>query len=110
MKSKQLRFVSVGSVGTAEFSVEAYVDGLYKDVNGNILYKPALTIGFMAGDIKGFGYNDGPMGGGRRADDPRLWGWPVKFKLLKLRYIGAASKPLQIISASFLYSRGVYKR
>jgi hypothetical protein len=110
MKAKHLRFISVGTVGTAEFTVEAYVDGLYKDDTGIVMYGPALSMAFIGGSTKGFGYNDGPMGGGRRGDDPRLWGSPVKFKLLKLRFLGTAEKPLQIISASFLYSRGKYKR
>jgi hypothetical protein len=110
MKSKHLRFVSVGTVGTSEFTLEAYVDGMYKDDTGIVRFGPALSMPFIAGGTLGAGYNDGPMGGGRRADDVRLWGSPVKFKLLKLRVIGTGSKPLQILSASFLYSRGKYKR
>jgi hypothetical protein len=110
MKSKHLRFVQVGTIGTAEFTLEAYVDGLYKNGNGVVVFGPALSMVFIGGDTHGSGYNDGPMGGGRRGDDPRLWGSPVKFKLLKLRFIGTAVKPLQIISTSFLYARGRYKR
>jgi len=110
MKSKHLRFVSVGTIGTAEFTLEAYVDGMYKDDDGNIMFGPALSMAFTGGSTHGLGYNDGPFGGGRRADDPRLWGSPVKFKMLKLRFIGTAVKPLQVLNAAFLYSRGRYKR
>lgn len=110
MKSKQLRFISIGSMGTAEYTVEAYVDGMYKNGDGNVVFGPALSMNFIGGDTHGSGYNDGPMGGGRRGDDPRLWGSPLKFKLLKLRFIGTATKPLQILNTSFLYSRGKYKR
>jgi hypothetical protein len=110
MKSKHLRFISIGTLGSAEFTAEAYVDGMYKDDNGVVRFGPGLSVPFTGGGTLGAGYNDGPMGGGRRADDPRLWGYPLKFKLLKLRFIGTTTKPLQIISASFLYSRGKYKR
>jgi hypothetical protein len=30
--------------------------------------------------------------------------------MLKLRFIGTAIKPLQVLNAAFLYSRGKYKR
>jgi hypothetical protein len=110
MKVKQLRFISVGTDGKAEFTLEVYVDGFYKDDNGVVFYGPALTMTFTGGGTYGLGYNDGPFGGGRRSDDPRLWGTPVKFKLMKLRFVGTATKPLQILNAAFLYSRGKYKR
>jgi hypothetical protein len=110
MKSKQLRYTTVGTLGTSEFTLEAYVDALYKDSNGNVIFSPALSTLFIGGDAPGAGYNSGPFGGGRRADDPRLWNFPVKFKLLKLRIIGSTFKPLQIINMAFLYSRGRYKR
>src|SRR5258706_4945409 len=110
MKVKQLRFMSVTTSGSAEFTIEAYVDGLYKDDDGNILFGPALSIQMIVGGAKGFGFDMGPFGGGRRSDDPRLMGYPVKFKLLKIRFLVSSTKPLQIIDISFLFSRGKYKR
>lgn len=110
MKVKQLRFVSGTAIGVAEFNIEIYVDGLYKDDNGNAQFGPALTADFIGGSIRGFGYNDDPYGGGAKIDDPRLWGFPVKFKLLKIRVTGNTMKTLQINDFSFLYSEGMYKR
>jgi len=110
IKTKQLRFLSVGTIGTAEFTVEVYVDNMYKDVNGTVLFGPALSIDLIGNSTKGAGFDDGPFGGGRRSNDPRLQGFPVKFKLLKIRVVGMAIKPLQIINMSFLFSRGKYKR
>jgi len=104
MKVKQLRFASVGTLGSAEFTLEVYADRLFNGFN------PGLSLPFIGGDAAGFGFDAGPFGGGRRSDDPRLYGFPLKFKLLKLRFIGASTKPLQIVNTSFLFSRGKYKR
>lgn len=110
MKVKQLRFVKVGTKGTAEFSLDLYVDNLFEDSNGNIIYSPAITMNFIANDAVGFGQDAGPYGGGRRSGDPRLFGTPVKFKTMKPRITGSTKKPLQIINMSFLFARGKYKR
>jgi hypothetical protein len=110
MKIKQLRFVAATAIGVARFTVEVYVDGLYKDDNGNIMYNPALMVEFVGNSMRGFGYDDGPYGGGRVADDPRLWGFPVKFKILKVKVFGTSTKTLQVNDFSFLYSEGQYKR
>lgn len=110
MKAKQLRFIAGVAIGVAEFTVDIYVDSLYKDDNGNILFGPALSADFIGNKIKGFGYNDMPYGGGAKLDDPRLWGFPVKFKTMKIRVTGSTMRTLQLNEFSFLYSEGMYKR
>jgi hypothetical protein len=110
MQIKMLQFVRVGTKGTAEFTFRAWVDNLYKDVDGNVVFNPAVSINFIGNDAPGFGYDAGPYGGGRRSADPRLYGFPVKFKTLKPGIIGSTRDPLHVVGMSFLYMRGRYHR
>lgn len=110
MRVKQTSHVAMATKGTAEFMVKAWVDNLYKDFDGNILHDPALTMQFIGNDAKGFGYDEGPYGGGRRSNDPRLYKFPVKFKTLKVAVSGAVRKPLEFSSISFLYAKGSFTR
>lgn len=112
MKVKKLRFISIGSKGTSEFTVEAYVDKLYKDFDGNTIYSPVVSMTFIGNDAPGFGVEtgEGPFGTGRRSGDPRLYNYPVKFKSIKFRMYGSTIKPLEIANFSFLYARGSYFR
>lgn len=110
MKVKQLKFISIASKGTAKFTVDAYVDNLYKDRNGVVQYSPALSMDFMGNDAAGFGYDAGPYGGGRRSNDPRLFSFPLKFKSLKIVIHGTSRDPLEIDTISFLFTKGKYRR
>ncbi len=145
MKSKLLRFTSMATKGVAAFTLEAYVDNLYKDVDGNVMHDAALTMDFVGNDARGFGFDEGfdsarsteyvlredgsyllredgsriirvaddgegPFGGGRRSKDPRLYGFPAKFKMVKFRVTGHARRFLQIINLSFAFSRGNFRR
>lgn len=107
---KMLRFLNVQSKGTGYFTVEAYVDGLYKDEDGAALHTPAVSMEFRGDEARGFGYSDGGFGGGRKSGDPRLYGFPVKFKLIKLRITSSTVVPLEIISFMLLFSRGKFGR
>ncbi len=109
-KVKQLRYVSIATKGDAEFTFECYVDNLYKDVNDAVIYDPALSMVFIGNDAYGYGFDDGGYGMGRRSRDPRLFGFPVKFKYIKFRIIGSVSKKLEVVNLSFLYARGKYQR
>lgn len=109
-KTKKLTHISVGSNGTAEFTVEAYVDNFYKDYDGNVIYDPAVSIDLCGNDAPGYGVEDGPFGGGRRSNDARLWKFPAKFKAIKFRLYGSATQPLEITMFSFLFARGKYFR
>jgi hypothetical protein len=110
MKVKQLRFISVGTRGTAEFTVQMYVDNLYKNFEGTQVYDPALSMTFIGNDAPGYGEDVGPYGGGRRSNDPNLWSYNAKFKMAKFRIIGSTIKPLEVINFSFLYAKGRYSR
>lgn len=112
MNTKLMRYVSLYSKGTARFDLKAYVDNLYKDDLGEVIYQPAKSIEFIGNDTPGFGTQDDniPMGGGRRSGDPRLWRFPVKFKMVKFIISGSAREALQIIAIHFLYSKGSFKR
>jgi hypothetical protein len=110
MRIKVLRFISMATKGNARFMVNAYVDNLYKDVDGNVVVDPALSMAFIGNEAAGFGYDAGPYGGGRRSDDPRLFKFPAKFKKLKIVLTGVEGGELELINMSFLFSRGRYKR
>lgn len=110
VKTKKLTHISVGSNGTAEFTVEAYVDDLYKDNTGAVVYDPVVSLDLCGNHAPGYGVGDGPYGGGRRSGDPRLWKFPAKFKKIKFRIYGSTTKPLEISMFSFLFSRGKYFR
>jgi hypothetical protein len=105
LKLKQLRYVSIATKGDAEFTFDCYVDNLYKDVDGNIIYAPGVSMTFIGNDAYGFGFDDGPYGMGRRSRDPRLFGLPIKFKTVKFKIWGATMKKLEIVNLSFLYAR-----
>jgi len=122
MKLKQLRYISIATKGDAEFTFDVYVDNLFKDVNGNMLtdyngveIKPGLSMAFVGNDASGYGFDDPNIdpvtlgetgyGAGRRSRDPRLYGFPIKFKTIKFRVRGAVKKKLELVNLSFLYAR-----
>lgn len=104
------KFTRIGSKGTSEFNVAFYVDNLYKDVDGNVLYSAALSMAFIGNDARGFGYDAGPYGGGRRSNDPRLYGTPLKFKTIKVIFSGSTKLPLELDGITFLYAKGKFRR
>lgn len=112
MQTKKNRFVQIGSKGTASFTLEAFVDNLFKDDQGVQVYDPALSMEFVGTDAVGYGLDldTVPYGTGRRSGEPRLWKYPVKFKSIKFRFKGSTSKPLTLINMTFLFSRGGYMR
>jgi hypothetical protein len=110
MQQLQCKFLAIQSSGTAPFMLSVWVDNLFEDVDGNIVYDPAMVMEFIGNDAAGFGYDAGPYGGGRRSNDPRLWDFPLKFKSLKMRITGSIKKPLEIAGFTFLYNRGKWRR
>jgi hypothetical protein len=118
MQVKFLRFISLATKGNARFTVQAFVDNLFKDHEGNERFGPAAEMEFIGNEAVGFGYegstedntDTGPYGGGRRSDDPRLFKFPCKFKKMKIRIKGSKAGDLEIVNMSFLFSRGKYKR
>jgi hypothetical protein len=116
MQLKMLRYLSLATKGSGPFTVEAYVDNLFKDEDGEWLINqdgsqinPQLSMDFVGNDALGFGF-DGVFGGGRRSRDPRLWKFPTKFKSVKFRIKGSTTRALEFINMSFLFVRGKYTR
>lgn len=116
MQLKFLKFLSLATKGSGEFTVEAFVDNIYKDEDGVRLndefgaqIQPQLSLDFVGNDALGFGFN-GVFGGGRRSRDPRLWKFPTKFKSVKFRIVGSTKRALEFINMSFLFVRGKYTR
>lgn len=110
MKTKHNRFARVGTRGSATFTLKIYVDELYKDYDGNVIYDPAVEIEFIGNQAFGFGYDEGPYGGGRLSNAPRLYGMPVKFQMMKPVITGSSRLPLEIANMSFLFAKGRYSR
>jgi hypothetical protein len=109
MSIKHSRYISVEAKGTSQFTLQMFVDNLYKD-RFTEEYTPELEIVFLGGDTSGFGDADQPYGGGRKLLDEQLWAWPAKFKIAKLRLTGASRQPLQIVSISLMYLEGGIRR
>lgn len=145
MKTKLLRYLNAATKGSGGFTIEAYVDNLYKDEDGVILHDPAISMDFVGNDVRGFGYDDsvvdaqfgdfslrtdgdfilrpdgsriiriennseGIFGGGRRSFDPRLYGFPLKYKMIKFRITGRTRRFLQIVNLNFAFARGNFRR
>jgi hypothetical protein len=107
---KSLRYASVATKGTAQFTLSVWVDNLYKDDDGTIIHSPALSLLFIGNDAPGFGFDAGPYGGGRRSNDPRNYRFPVSFKTLKAKITGSVREHLEISGMTFLFLRGKYQR
>jgi hypothetical protein len=110
MTVKFLRFIAMATKGNAKFFISAYVDNLYKNHTGDVVFNPTLSTEFIGNEGEGFGFDAGPYGGGRRSGDPRLWKFPCKFKTLKVRVHGEEAGDLEIVNVSFLFNRGKYRR
>jgi len=96
MRTKQLRFVSIDSRGIEEFHLAAKVDFQAPD---------ALTARFMGNDAV---LSIDPTIS--KSNDPRLYGFPLKFKTIKAIISGIAKNTLTIASIRFLFSKGRFRR
>ena len=106
-KSKVLRHLKIDTAGAAQFTVQVFVNRVYKNFDGEL--NPAAQLEFVAGSSNGFGVDVGPYGGGRRANDERFFGLPAKFKIMKLRVVGSSSRGLTITGVSMVYLQGTYR-
>jgi hypothetical protein len=107
-RTKFLKMIQADTKGTAQFTIDVFVDNYYKDENNE--YDPAVSLEFVAGDSPGYGGGDQPYGGGRRLQDERPWGLPAEFKIMKLRFHGSTKKPLSVITFTILYWIGTFRR
>jgi hypothetical protein len=91
MRAKQLRFMSIDSRGTAQFRVDAFVDfNNASAINASYVGNNAIS--------------------GLKSNDPQLYGFPIKFKTVKIRITGAVREPLTIASIRYLFSKGRFRR
>jgi len=107
-RKKRLSYIQIDTGGTAQFTLQAFVDNYYLDRDGN--FDPATSFDFVGGDSQGYGNQDQPYGGGRRTKDERPWKNPADFKILKLRLSGSSNKPLNIATLTIIYYIGTYFR
>jgi hypothetical protein len=128
---KSTRFIALDTVGTATFNVDAFVDNLLVDQSdtgekfldstlftdgfgfvADPVYSPLLSMQMAGGDRLGFG-GDGfgnDFGGDRPSRDERLYNWPAKGKIHKLRVWGDAREALRIITITLGYLSGSIRR
>lgn len=108
---KQMHYAGALTLGNAVFDLKFYVDHLYKDVEGDVVHNPALTLSFVGGEAFGLGEEGEQLfGGGRRSDHPKLWKAPAKFKAFKWRLTGTVRKQFSLASIIMLYRRGLFQR
>jgi len=108
VNNKTTRYIAFDTKGTAQFTAKMFVDNIYKDSDGEL--DPAIEVNFTGGDSPGYGGGEQPFGGGRRTSDPRLWNWPAKFQIMKLRFEGSARTELRFISITLFYLKGSIRR
>ena len=103
--TKSLRHIHFDANGVSQFTVKAFVDYIYRQTETGAL-QPVREMQFTAGDSAGFGAGDQPFGGGRRTREQLLWNFPLRFKLLKLRFEADTTAQLRISAVSFMYHEG----
>lgn len=101
-KSKHTKYIGFDTRGASEFTVEMYID--------NLLTAPALSMEFSAGEQGQFGDGPQPYGGGRNTSRKKLYAWPMKFQIAKLKITGTSSEGLAFVSISFYYHMAGVRR
>lgn len=129
--TKESRYLQLDTQGKARFTAQMFIDNIYKQRVGgepftdgtlftdgwgfeNELYglQPTLSMDFVGGDRGGFGAEafSWEFGGGRISSDERLYAWPSKFKIFKLRFTGFAKGGLRYIAITMHYMKGAIRR
>lgn len=102
---KYMKYIAMDTLGTSTFTCRAYVDDIYE--YGGV-DTPLLTIDFVGGQnlptIPPTVRTDRPT------SDERLYGFPAKFRLLKLRFSGTTRLPIRFISISLGFLMGSIRR
>ena len=128
---KNSRYINFDTLGDNKFTVEMFIDNLYKDrtdfgedweeddlkfddgtgFDVDVLI-PTLSMIFEGGDGPGFGGDSfgEDFGGGRPTRLETLYAWTSKYKLQKLRMSGEATQPLKFISITLAYLKGSPRR
>lgn len=129
------KFLATETTGRGEFTMQMFIDRILKPSpdlgeayaiddtmhtdgygwtpgNEEATYNPTLSMDMVGGDRGGFGVEEFQelFGGGRISSDERLYAWPSKFKIFKLRFKGRTRGPLQFVSVSMYYQLGNARR
>lgn len=131
-QTKHTRYLAVETTGRGAFTTQMFIDNIarprpflgeafgddtlftdgYGFTPGTEDYDPALEMNMVGGDRGGFGIEPFAenFGGGRISSDERLYRWPSKNKIFKLRFFGNTRGPLSFISVSMYYQEGNIRR
>lgn len=105
LNHKYMKYIALDTEGTSQFTCRAYVDRLY---TYNNIDSPLVQIALTGGDnqpaVPPATRTDRPT------DDERLYGFPAKFHILKLRFSGTTTLPIRFISVSLGYIMGSLRR
>ena len=107
-RTKELKRLNAETLGTANFTLQIFADRNYKDSLG--AYIPDLSMNMRAGSVTGYGTPSIGYGGGRRISDERLYGFPIRFKIFKMRITGSTKEKLSINSITIFYKQGRFHR
>lgn len=117
LNSKVTKHLHIDATGGGAFTVRMYTDNFYNPVLDTVT--PALTMDFSSRGALGWGtggWGTLPWGGGLSANqlrtsfDERLYSFPAKFNIMKMRFSGSVTKPLTFVSFTFSYVRGTVRR
>jgi outer membrane protein assembly factor BamB len=105
MNLKYMKYIALDTQGTSLFTCRAYVDYIY---NYGGQDTPLISMDLVGGDnavaLPPATRNDRPT------NDARLYGFPAKFEILKLRFTGTTTAPVRFISISIGYVMGSLRR
>ena len=129
--TKNSRYINFDTEGDNKFTVDMFVDNIYRDKSnfgedweedslkfGDGLgfdvevLDPTLKAVFEGGDSPGFGADEfgEDFGGGRPTRLEQLYAWTSRYKIMKLRMSGDATKALKFISITMAYLTGSPRR
>lgn len=129
--TKNSRYINFDTEGDNKFTVDMFVDNIYRDKSnfgedweedslkfGDGLgfdvevLDPTLKAVFEGGDSPGFGADEfgEDFGGGRPTRLEQLYAWTSRYKIMKLRMSGEATKALKFVSITMAYSVGSPRR
>lgn len=105
---KHLLYVKFDTRGGGTFTFRVYGDNILVDLEN--VDAPLATTDFVGGDAGGFGDGDQPFGGGRNVADERLYEFPAKFMIAKIKISGTTNQKLQFVSLILYYLLGEIRR
>lgn len=129
--AKVSRFVKIETTGVGAFDLEMFIDNImysspygesfvdgtyftdgYGWTPGMDTFAPQLMMEMVGGSRLGFGGEEFSdyFGGNRISSDERLFAWPSKFNIFKLRVHGRTRGPLRFISITLFYQLANIRR